>query len=186
MKLILSILTICIVTLATFSCGTSGNSDKKTELRSRIKDLEDSIMTVSKDPMKAAKIPSLTNIELINRLLDYYHAFPEDTFASECLFKVHMKYSDLEAYDLSVAYGDTLLQLFPNYANRDYVLESMASSYDVLIQPRNADKVKYYYELLLKEKIDPVKRKDLEQRLKYVNLTFEEYFLMVNKPLPSK
>ncbi|MDP4636452.1 MAG: hypothetical protein NWR96_08880 [Crocinitomicaceae bacterium] len=180
MRTFLSLLTLGLFVLAVQSCGSPANADKKTELKTAIKDMEDSLTNIESDPMKAAKIPSLTNIELINRLLAYYHAFPEDTFSSECLFKVHMKYSDLEAYDLSVAYGDTLLQLFPKYVNRDYVLESIASTYDVLIKPRNAEKVKFYYSLLLNEKLDKAKRKDLENRLKYVDMPFEEYIQRLN------
>jgi hypothetical protein len=64
--------------------------------------------------------------------------------------------------------------------NRDYVLESIASTYDVLIKPRNAEKVKFYYSLLLNEKLDKAKRKDLENRLKYVDMPFEEYIQRLN------
>jgi hypothetical protein len=157
------------------SCGGPAKTDKKTELKTSIKQIEDSIMAIQKDPVEAAKMPSLTNIELINRLLAYYRAYPEDSFSADCLFKVHIKYSDLQAYEQSVAYGDTLIQLFPNYANKDFLLESMASTYDVLIEPRDAEKVKYYYELLLKEKIKASKRKDIENRLKHIDMDFFEY-----------
>ncbi|MEY3843652.1 MAG: hypothetical protein RL293_74 [Bacteroidota bacterium] len=157
------------------SCGGPAKTDKKTELKTSIKQMEDSIMVIQKDPVEAAKMPSLTNIELINRLLAYYRAYPEDSFSADCLFKVHIKYSDLQAYEQSVAYGDTLIQLFPNYANKDFLLESLASTYDVLIEPRDAEKVKYYYELLLKEKIKASKRKDIENRLKHIDMDFFEY-----------
>ena len=76
--------------LAVQSCGSPANADKKTELKTAIKDMEDSLTNIESDPMKAAKIPSLTNIELINRLLAYYHAFTEDTFSSDCLVTLHM------------------------------------------------------------------------------------------------
>ena len=173
-----SIYTLCIIlSIALFveSCGGPAKTDKKTELKTSIKEMEDSIIAIQKNPAQAAKMPSLTNIELINRLLAYYRAYPEDSFSAECLFKVHIKYSDLQAYEQSVAYGDTLIQLFPNYANKDFLLESLASTYDVLIEPRNPEKVKYYYELLLKEKIKPTKRRDIENRLKYIDMDFFEY-----------
>ena len=157
------------------SCGGPAKTDKKTELKTSIKQMEDSIMAIQKDPIQAAKMPSLTNIELINRLLAYYQAYPKDSFSADCLFKVHIKYSDLQAYENSVAYGDTLLQLFPNYANKDFLLESLASTYDVLIEPRDSEKVKFYYELLLKEKIKATKRKDIENRLKHIDMDFFEY-----------
>lgn len=157
------------------ACGGPAKTDKKTELKASIKAMEDSIGAIQKDPMQAAKMPSLTNIELINRLLAYYHAFPEDKYAAECLFKVHIKYSDLQAYELSVSYGDTLLQLFPKYENRDFLLESIASTYDVLIEPRDEQKVRFYYELLLKEDLKPAKRKDIENRLAHIDMDFFEY-----------
>jgi hypothetical protein len=169
---------LCIVlSFALFveSCGGPAKTDKKTELKTSIKQMEDSIMAIQKDPIQAAKMPSLTNIELINRLLAYYQAYPKDSFSADCLFKVHIKYSDLQAYENSVAYGDTLLQLFPNYANKDFLLESLASTHDVLIEPRDSEKVKFYYELLLKEKIKAMKRKDIENRLKHIDMDFFEY-----------
>ena len=175
MRLINALLFVLSFTLLLESCGGPSNADKKTELKSSIKQMEDSIMAIQKDPMQAAKMPSLTNIELINRLLAYYHAFPKDKYAADCLFKTHIKYSDLQAYELSVAYGDTLLQLFPNYENKDFLLESIASTYDVLIEPRDVEKVRFYYQILLKEDLKPVKRKDIENRLAHIDLDFFEY-----------
>ncbi|MEY3843834.1 MAG: hypothetical protein RL293_256, partial [Bacteroidota bacterium] len=45
------------------SCGGPAKTDKKTELKTSIKQMEDSIMAIQKDPSQAAKMPSLTNIE---------------------------------------------------------------------------------------------------------------------------
>lgn len=183
MRKIVIVLSICSLGMLIPSCGGPSKSDKKTELKTRIKEMEDSIMGIQKDPMKAAKMPSLTNIELINRLLAYYQAFPTDSFSADCLFKVHMKYSDVQAYEQSVAYGDTLLQLFPTYKNRDFLIESLASTYDVLIEPRNEQKIEYYYRLLLKEKLQASKRRDIEDRLKHIEMDFFEYsqFKMAGK-----
>ncbi len=175
MRLIYALSLILSFSLVVESCGGPAKTDKKTELKASIKQMEDSIMAIQKDPMQAAKMPSLTNIELINRLLAYYHAFPKDKYAADCLFKTHIKYSDLQAYELSVAYGDTILQLFPKFENKDFLLESIASTYDVLIEPRDEEKVRLYYETLLKEDLKPVKRKDIENRLAHIDLDFFEY-----------
>lgn len=175
MRLIYALSLILSFSLVVESCGGPAKTDKKTELKASIKQMEDSIMAIQKDPMQAAKMPSLTNIELINRLLAYYHAFPKDKYAADCLFKTHIKYSDLQAYELSVAYGDTILQLFPKFENKDFLLESIASTYDVLIEPRDEEKVRFYYETLLKEDLKPVKRKDIENRLAHIDLDFFEY-----------
>jgi len=66
--------------LLTFSCGDDSEKKELTreDYKSSIKQMEDSIATIQKDPVAAAKMPSLTNIELINRLVAYYHAFPKD------------------------------------------------------------------------------------------------------------
>jgi hypothetical protein len=86
-----------------------------------------------------------------------------------------MKYSDLQAYEQSVAYGDTLLQLFPKYKNKDFVLESIAGTYDVLIEPRNQEKIVFYYQLLLKENLKNSKRKEIENRIAHIDMDFFEY-----------
>jgi hypothetical protein len=72
--------------------------------------------------------------------------------------------------------ADTLIQNYPLYKNRSMVLESLASAYDVFIIPRRKDKVKRYYEMLLKESktLTNEQRKDIEFRLQNIDLTFEE------------
>lgn len=175
--------------LITFSCGE--NSEKKEltreDYKASIKQMEDSIATIQKDPVAAAKMPSLTNIELINRLVAYYRAFPKDDFAADCLFKVHMKYGELQAHQNAAAYGDTLLKSFPNYKNRDFLLESLGSSYDVYIQPRDTSKVRYYYELLLKEKtVKSEKKAEIKARLKYLHLDLFQYIELQNKSLAKR
>ncbi len=110
-------------------------------------------------------------------MLDYYHNYPEDTYAAECLDKVHMKYSGLNIHPRAVEYADTLLLKYPDYVNRAMVLESQGSTYDVFIQPRDTAKVRYYYELLLKEnpKLDKDKRAGIKDRLKHLDMTFDEF-----------
>jgi hypothetical protein len=93
-----------------------------------------------------------------------------------------MKFSELNAHEKALEYGDTLLQVFPNYKNKDFILESMASTYDVLIEPRDTIKIRYYYSLLLKEKNLPKeKREDIVNRLKYIDLDFFSYIEMKEK-----
>jgi len=167
-----------ILTLFIFSCGDDSEKKELTreDYKASIKQMEDSIATIQKDPVAAAKMPSLTNIELINRLIAYYHAFPKDEYAADCLFKVHMKYGELQAHQNAVAYGDTLLKSFPNYKNRDFLLESLGSSYDVYIVPRDTSKIRYYYELLLKEKtLKSDKKAEIKARLNYLQLDLFQY-----------
>jgi outer membrane protein assembly factor BamD (BamD/ComL family) len=161
-----------------FSCGESAeHKSKKENLREGITAYEDSLANLQKDPQKAAKITSLAQIELINRLKTYTKAFPKDTFSADCLFKIHMIYEHLRAPREARAYGDTLLERFPDYKNRLLVIESLGSSYDINA-PRDTAMVRKYYNLLLQEpKIPTQKKKDIKARLAKLDLTFEEYIL---------
>ncbi|MEY4805174.1 MAG: hypothetical protein RL331_1698 [Bacteroidota bacterium] len=161
-----------------FSCGESAeHKSKKENLREGITAYEDSLAKLQKDPQKAAKITSLAQIELINRLKTYTKAFPKDTFSADCLFKIHMIYEQLRAPREARAYGDTLLERFPDYKNRLLVIESLGSSYDINA-PRDTAMVRKYYNLLLQEpKITTQKKKDIKARLAKLELTFEDYIL---------
>ncbi|MEN9699389.1 MAG: hypothetical protein RLZZ301_587 [Bacteroidota bacterium] len=170
-------LVISISLLWLAACSTDAPKDQKTQLKDRISEMEDSITKIQKDPMLAAKMPSLTKIELINRLLAYYHAYPTDAYAAECLFKVHMTYDALQAPEQATAYADTLLEKFPNYKNRALILESLASTYDIE-EPRDTAMVRKYFTLLLEEpKVSAQKKKDIQARLKHLELPFDAYIL---------
>lgn len=166
------------------SCGETGSKKSdlsRSDLKLRITKFEDSIAEIQKNPNNLAKISSLTNIELINRLTDYYRAFPKDEYSSDCLFKIHMKFSELNAHEKSVAYGDTLLKLFPNYVNKEFLIESMASAYDAYIIPRDTAKIRSYFNLLLNDpKVNKDKKRDIRKRLQYLNLSFDDYILKMN------
>jgi len=170
------------VSLLLYNCGNNPKVDEKSReaLKTKITEMEDSISALQKK--SSEPIPNLTSIELINRLTAYYTAFPKDEYAADCLFKLHMKFSELNAEEKALEYGDTLLLNFPNYKNRDFILESMASTYDVLIEPRDTSKICYYYSLLLKEKNLPKEKRDgIVNRLKYIDLDFFSYIEMKEK-----
>ena len=152
-------------------------------MRERITSYEDSLANLQKDPQKAAQITSLAQIELINRLKTYTKTFPQDTFSADCLFKIHMIYEHLRAPREARAYGDTLLERFPDYKNRLLVIESLGSSYDINA-PRDTAMVRKYYNLLLQEpKMPTQKKKDIKARLARLDLTFEDYILNGNSGL---
>lgn len=164
------------------SCKTEqSNEVSKESLKASIKSMEDSITSLQK-LNGDSKIPSLTSLELINRLTTYYRYFPKDDYSAECLFKVHIKFSDLQAYSKSVAYGDTILTQFPKFINKDFLLESIIFSYEALILPRDTIKLKTYYQAYIAEpNFDQSKKKDFKKRLKYMNLDFDAYSRMVNQ-----
>ncbi len=169
---------IFITTL--FACKEAVEKDSKPSreyLKTRIKEMEDSINSLQQQLSEIKKIPNLTHFELIDRLLDYYHNYPEDKYAAQCLDKVHMKFAGLNIPSRAAEYADTLLINYPNYPNRALVLESQGSTYDIFIQPRDTSKVRYYYEMLLKENqnMDNEKRAGIRDRLNHLNLTFDEF-----------
>ena len=164
-----------------YACSNDKSKDNakpaKEVLIGRIKEMEDSLKGLQANLNTLKQIPNLTHFELINRLLDYYHAYPEDPYAAECLDKVHMKYSGLNIPIRAAQYADTLLNKYPNYINRALVLESQGSTYDIFLQPRDTSKVRYYYELLLKEnpKMEKDKREGIKDRLIHIDMNFDEF-----------
>lgn len=159
-----------------------GGAVSRNELKESIEQMEDSITGLLQSKDRKKLIPSLTYIELINRLKSYYNRFPNDPYSSQCLFNIHIQYSYLNANELAIAYGDTLLSKFPNFPNRDLLLESMATTYDIYIVPRDTSKVRKYYTLLLDLKgITSQKQKDTQERLKHIELGLFDYITYQSK-----
>jgi hypothetical protein len=181
-KITLILSCICILF---YSCENKPKVVEKSRevLKAKIMEMEDSILLIKDNTEdKNSNMLGIKNIELINRLTAYYTAFPKDEYAADCLFKLHMKLTELNAHDKALEYGDTLLLNFPNYKNKDYILESLGSTYDLIIQPRDTSKIRYYYSLLLKEKnLTKEKRDGIVNRLKYINLDFFAYIQLNNK-----
>ena len=168
---------ILTITIVLTSCGDDKSKKDKPsldELKASIKQWEDSL---TKKQNAGVEVISLDRIELINRCLAIYRNYPESDLAPASLDKVHMIFSGLGAYDNSVAYADTLIKEYPKYINRALVLESQASNYDIFIQPRDSSKVRFYYNLLLKEypKIAKDKVQGIKDRLKMNQLSFDDY-----------
>jgi hypothetical protein len=139
-----------------------------------VTDFEDSLKA------NAVDVNQLTDqdlgIKYAEKCLDFYHHFPKDKSAPNYLDKAHVIFASIGLHQRSVMLADTLIQNYPLYKNRSMVLESLASAYDVFIIPRRKDKVKRYYEMLLKESktLTNEQRKDIEFRLQNIDLTFEE------------
>lgn len=185
----LRVFVFSFLALTIYSCGNNkdGRPDQE-ELKSKIENIEDSLKKLQTEESAYNQIPKSARIEQVNRLLDFYHNYPEEPFAAECLDKVHMVYSGMNDYYMAAKYADTLLNKFPDYPNRAMILESQASNYDIFIEPRDSAKVRYYYEILLKEypKLEKEKRNDIRKRLKYNDLTFNEYLLQNRSETANK
>lgn len=162
---------ICALTLLT-SCSSDADNAYQAIVAK-----EDSLAVASEKLPYGEILPEEETYELITQLLKFTEDFPDDAHAPECLDKIHMAYTGLRVYNKASFYADKLLKEYPDYINKSMVLESQAGNYDFFIVPRDTSKVRYYYELLLKEDISKEKRKDIKKRLKYIDLTMEEYIL---------
>ncbi len=162
------------VAVLLFSCGSS--SKEMEEQRTKISDLETTLKERSLELPDGEKLDPTKEKELIELLKNYYQNYPEDKFSADCLAKLHMIYSGKREYRTAAKYGDTLISNYKDYINRTIILESMASTYDIFIQPRDSSKVRYYNELILTENKDlsKDKREEIEFRLKHNDLTIEE------------
>lgn len=170
---------IFIIPLVLFSCSQNKtNESNSVMMKSR--------ENISRMENEIAKLPSATVEELgevnkdkkslMDSLQEYYNKYPNDTLAPQYLDKIHMLYSGMGKYQNATEYADKILKEYPNYVNRDMIIESQIMSYDVFITPRNPEKVKYYIEMLLRENPDmnKEKRSEYEERLKNVDRSFLE------------
>jgi len=188
------ILTTCALLLTlVYSCNQSSDQTEdatpltREELKASIKEMEDSLMMISSQKSTGATL-SLSQQELINRLTAYYRVYPEDPYSADCLFKVQMAYSGLNAHRKSIAYGDTLLTKFPSYKNKHLVIESNIAALDVFLEPRDTAAIRSYYSMLLADNEYPKSKKaEIRRRLKFIDLTIFEYATMsASKKSPTK
>lgn len=123
-----------------------------------------------------------TAVLYAEKCLSVAHRFPKSSEAPRYMDKAHIIFASAGLHQRSVIIADSLIAMYPVYKNRPMVLESLAGAYDVFVIPRQKDKVKKYYEMLLKESPDmkAEQRKQIEDRLKYVDLTFDEYVSKAN------
>jgi hypothetical protein len=167
------ILFLFLISLITFACDTK---DEELILRERISNFEDSITALSYNLGAGERLSPELSHDLIELLLRYYHTYPDDVHAPEYLDKVHLTYSAMGNYFLAAKYADTILLNYKDYINRNFILESQVSTYDIFLKPRDTSKVRYYNELLLQENVElsTEKKEDIEFRLKNLHLTLDE------------
>ena len=181
MKLLNSLVLLAVLLWGVNSCKNS-TADTETaapvsreSLKASIQAMEDSVTTLSTQKTTGAML-SLSQQELINRLTAYYRNYPEDPYSADCLFKVQMVYSGLNAHRKSIAYGDTLLKKFPSYKNKYLAIESNIAALDVFIEPRDTSEIHRYYNMLLNDSEYPsAKKLEIRRRLKYLELSIFDY-----------
>lgn len=151
-------------------------------LRVGIKQLEDSLNKISRNPKIEKKMTNLVQQAYIEKLKLLYQAYPKDKDAALSLRKVYMMYSAMGVPELSAKYADTLIEKYPKYNERWLALQSNAVYYDMEVVPRNKEKVRYYLEKLINEypNIDPEVLEQAKSRLKTIDLSFEELIQQQN------
>lgn len=154
---------------------TTDNSDLASAMKT-VKTFEDSLKK------SGMQYNQQTAVVYAEKCLSVTHRFPKSKEAPKYMDKAHIIFASAGLHQRSVIIADSLIAMYPMYKNRAMVLESLAGAYDVFVIPRQKDKVKKYYELLLKEnpKMKAEQRKQIEDRLKYIDLTFEEYVSKAN------
>jgi hypothetical protein len=190
MKTFNAIVILAVMFFGAYSCKNSTSETttnapvSRESLKASIQAMEDSITTLSTQKTTGAML-SLSQQELINRLTAYYRNYPEDPYSADCLFKVQMVYSGLNAHRKSIAYGDTLLKQFPGYKNKYLAIESNIAALDVFIEPRDTAEIHRYYKMLLNDNDYPsAKKTEIRRRLTYLELSIFDYAsLPKNKPL---
>lgn len=168
-----------LITLFVVSCS----SKSEESFLKDINETEEQLREMSASPQLNQEEYNQAEKEYIDQLVDFYKEFPKSEKAAECLDKAHMVYSGSGNFDLASKWADTLLEKYPNYANRALVLESQATTYDAIVEPRDSVKVRKYYTQLLKEfpNMDKEKREGIEKRLRNNSLTFDQYIMLQMK-----
>ena len=177
---------LSVIAIGLFLVSCSSNTGKESEISEskvqdlpaairELKDFEDSLKKTSASGM--LEYSQETAVIYAEKCLSITHRFPKSEEAPKYMDKAHIIIASANLHQRSVITGDSLILMYPMYKNRPMVLESLAGAYDVFVLPRQKDKVKMYYEMLLKEntKMNPEQRKQIEDRLKHVDLTFDEY-----------
>lgn len=167
---------ILTATFLGYSC-TSQSTSPEANKQKTIKDALKEIKSFEKKIKNQSTLNEATAVEYADKCLAVAHDFPKSKEAPQMMNKAHVILSSVGLYQRSVVLADSIIIMYPTYEKRVMVLESLASSYDIFIVPRKKEMVKKYYEMLLQEgkSMDSIKRQSIENRLKFIDLSFEDY-----------
>ncbi len=157
-----------------FSCGDENKSSKKQGTSSKtsieksrgdvvaqIEEFSDSLFKMTmklynqKNGLdKNARIALESRIivvrqQYINENISFLNSFPKDTLAPYCFYKLNSIYNQMNAYEKSLAYLDSILVNYPNFIYYSEVLEEKAGTLDLFIKPRDTALIRETYEKLL-------------------------------------
>lgn len=175
----LLILTGLIVIL--ISCGGSKTETAIEDIPGKdlivkITDLEESFHQKIANLEIGQNLPEEEQMKLVRLLKEYADTYPESLLAPEYLDKIHMIFSGMRKYELSVAYADSVLIKYDDYVNRVMVIESIAIAYDYDIKPRDTSMVKKYYAMFLEEndQLAPEQRKSIQEKINNPSNSLED------------
>ncbi|MDB3905368.1 hypothetical protein N9335_02705 [Crocinitomicaceae bacterium] len=111
--------------------------------------------------------------QLINKNLNYVNKFPNDTMSPYCLKNVKGIYDQIQAYEKSVSFMDSILINYPDFIFYSEVLEEKAGTLDYFISPRDTAIIRDAYEKVLAyPKLSKSKIKIYNERLSNLDKVF--------------
>lgn len=146
-----------------FKDKISEQEARVTEQQAKVAQQETKVIELSKG-IANAKETDLAKIELVNVLLDYYREYPKDEYSANCLSKVHMLYTGMGDTKVAIAYADTIIANYPEFADRAQVIESQIVAYEISVAPRNIEMITKYLNLWLEENKGASKEKISEMK----------------------
>ncbi len=169
MKVVLTVSALLLLA----SCGNDAPQTKE-EYIENFTQYEDSIKKKGNDKLNFSNQKDA--LAYAERCLEIAHRFPKEAEAPEYMDKAHMILAGAGMHSRSAMLADTIITMYPQYKNRAMVLESAAVTYDMFILPRRKDKVKKYYELLLKDypNLPKEQKENIKFRLENIDLSFDE------------
>ncbi len=153
----------------------------KESVKEEITQIDDSLKFYYEEIMdnKRAELPSSTIDKAIEIHYKYYSKYPDDTYAAECLDKIHQLHLQKKEYGKSVQICDTLFVHYPKYDKISEVYFSAATTYDYLLADTTNAR-KYYQILLDSPKTSKSIKKEIEMRLPYIGKSPEEMAAEIN------
>lgn len=174
------------------ACKSNGDSDPNAKnestvesLKERIVEIDDSLIVLFDKKMEDDEfvIDRLVYHEGINRCIDFYNTFPEDTYAPYALEKAAGLYDALRIGQKAADWRDTLINNYPDYDRMLFILEQQKAHYDNF-DAYVPEKIKFYINKMLEfEDLPEDQREQLEFRLEHIDLKFMDIVRMRNPEL---
>ena len=176
-KILVTLLSLCVLVV---SCTNNASDETdattevtKTSLKNEIQQIEDSLFA------SIPQVPKDLYDRAISKNLQYVDHYPTDEYSAECLDRVQGYFTQLQRLKQAVAYTDILLENFPNYKNKKFLMYNRATSLDMLRDTMRA-RIAYKEYLDTFKDLSDEERIEIEELIELVPYSFEERILMMN------